>query len=78
MSPMTRKSEEPTVEVPLTQSDERLQEMANQAPPFYKNGNLLKLYLCIIPGCLVPAITLGYDSAMMNGLQSVPAWETCK
>jgi hypothetical protein len=42
-------------------------------PKFYKNRILLILYLLIIPGCLVPSLALGFDSAMMNGLQSVPA-----
>lgn len=58
--------------------EERLQALTQACPPFYKNRNLLKLYLLIIPGCLVPAITLGFDSAMMNGLQAVPAWESCE
>lgn len=58
--------------------DETVQGLARELPPFYKNPNLVKLYLLMIPGCLVPAITLGFDSAMMNGLQAVPAWLTCK
>lgn len=57
--------------------DERIQALAKEAPPFYTNRNLTILYLLMIPGCLVPAITLGFDSAMMNGLQAVPAWEEC-
>ncbi|KAH8673293.1 general substrate transporter [Xylariales sp. PMI_506] len=48
--------------------DERIVRLAKECPPFYKNPNLFKLYLLMIPGCLVPAITLGFDSAMMNGL----------
>lgn len=56
----------------------RLQQMSMECPPFYKNRNLFILYLLMIPGCLVPAVTLGFDSAMMNGLQSVPAWDACK
>lgn len=55
-----------------------LGEMIANCPPFYQNRNLLKLYLLMIPGCLVPAVTLGYDSAMLNGLQSVPNWDTCE
>ncbi|RDW74541.1 uncharacterized protein DSM5745_07203 [Aspergillus mulundensis] len=58
----------------ISDIDARLQELAQAAPPFYKNRNLLNLYLRIIPGCLVPAITLGFDSAMMNGLQAVETW----
>ncbi|KAM5341875.1 hypothetical protein ACJ41O_014906 [Fusarium nematophilum] len=56
--------------------DSRIQELAQNCPPFYKNGNLRILYLLIIPGCLVPAVTLGFDGAMMNGLQAVPSWDS--
>ncbi|RSL88416.1 hypothetical protein BHE90_000037 [Fusarium euwallaceae] len=56
--------------------DRRIQELAHHAPPFYQSRNLFKLYLLIIPGCLVPAVTLGFDGAMMSGLQAVPAWDT--
>jgi hypothetical protein len=31
----------------------------------------------MIPGCLVPAVTLGFDSAMMNGLQVAETWIAC-
>lgn len=58
--------------------DHRIQELAKSCPPFYKNPCLLRLYLMIIPGCLVPAVTLGFDAAMMNGLQAVPYWDNCK
>ncbi|KAL3491547.1 general substrate transporter [Aspergillus germanicus] len=54
--------------------DARLQQLAQEAPPFYKNRNLLIVYLLMIPGCLVPSVTLGFDSAMMNGLQAVDTW----
>ncbi|KAH7336660.1 general substrate transporter [Rhexocercosporidium sp. MPI-PUGE-AT-0058] len=55
--------------------DQRIQELSQVCVPFYKNRNLFKLYLLLIPGCLVPAITLGFDAAMMNGLQAVPSWD---
>lgn len=32
----------------------------------------------MIPGCLVPSLTLGFDSAMMNGLQAVATWQECE
>ncbi|KAJ5704622.1 hypothetical protein N7536_000311 [Penicillium majusculum] len=54
---------------------QRIQSLADECPPFYRNRNLLILYLLMIPGCLVPAITLGFDGAMMNGLQAVPSWD---
>jgi hypothetical protein len=57
--------------------DARLQQLAQEAPPFYKNRNLLIVYLLMIPGCLVPSVTLGFDSAMMNGLQAVDTWIDC-
>jgi hypothetical protein len=47
--------------------DAQIQQLAKECPPFYRNANLLKLYLLIIPGCLVPSLTLGFDGAMMNG-----------
>lgn len=61
----------------LENVDNRLQELVKECGPFYKNPNLLKLYLFIIPGCLMAAVTLGFDSAMLNGLQAVPAWLKC-
>jgi hypothetical protein len=61
----------------LSDLDGCIQAMAMDCPRFYKNHNLLILYLLIIPGCLVPSLTLGFDSAMMNGLQSVPEWDNC-
>lgn len=58
--------------------DARIQRLAQEAPPFYKNRNLLNLYLMMIPGCLVPALTLGFDASMMNGLQAVATWQECE
>jgi hypothetical protein len=55
-----------TEAVDVLDIDARILQAASEAPPFYKNHNLLILYLLIIPGCLVPAVTLGFDSAMMN------------
>lgn len=54
-----------------------IQKLADECPPFHRNRNLFILYLLMIPGCLVPAITLGFDGAMMNGLQAVPSWDVC-
>ena len=64
-------------EVRLDLLDGRLQDMIKECEPFYKNANLLKLYVMIAPGCLMAAVTLGFDSAMLNGLQAVPAWLNC-
>ncbi|CAH0020325.1 unnamed protein product [Clonostachys rhizophaga] len=56
--------------------DNFIQQEAAKCPAFYKCPNLLKLYLLMASGCLLPAVTLGFDSSMMNGLQAVPAWDT--
>jgi hypothetical protein len=63
-----------TSTVILSEVDGRLQEVAKASSPFFKNHNLLILY----PSGLLPSTTLGFDSAMMNGLQAVAAWDTCK
>ncbi|PVI02833.1 general substrate transporter [Periconia macrospinosa] len=68
-------AEKENTQTPGPTVDERIQELSRESLPFYKNRNLLKLYLLIIPGCLFPAITLGFDAAMMNGLQAVPNWD---
>lgn len=57
--------------------DERIQQLSRDSAPFYHQPNLLRLYLLMIPGCLVGAVTLGYDAAIMNGLQAVPSWDVC-
>ncbi|GES58879.1 related to hexose transporter protein [Aspergillus terreus] len=54
--------------------DARLQDLARVSPPFYRKRNLTTLYLLMVPGCLVPAVTLGFDGAMMNGLQAISTW----
>jgi hypothetical protein len=57
--------------------DARLQDLARKSPPFYRKRNLTTMYLLMVPGCLVPAVTLGFDGAMMNGLQAISTWNTC-
>lgn len=66
------------IQEPAIDSDVQLQILSASCPPFFRNRKLMCLYLLMIPGCLVPAITLGFDSAMLNGLQSVPEWDQCK
>lgn len=68
----------PGLDTDVLDTGERIQKLASEFPPFYRNRNLLTLYLLMIPGCLVPAITLGFDGAMMNGLQAVPSWDNCR
>ncbi|EEY17185.1 conserved hypothetical protein [Verticillium alfalfae VaMs.102] len=57
--------------------DQQLTRLAKETPPFYKSHSLLILYMLIIPGCLMPAVTLGFNTAIINGLQAVPAWDEC-
>ncbi|CAI7653877.1 unnamed protein product [Penicillium bialowiezense] len=58
----------------ITDIDERLQALIQSSLPFYRKRNLTTLYLLMIPGCLLPAVTLGFDAAMMNGLQAIETW----
>jgi hypothetical protein len=43
----------------VSDADALLRELSAAAPPFYKNRNLLILYLLIIPGGLLPSASLG-------------------
>lgn len=62
----------------ITDIDERLQALVQSSLPFYRKRNLTTLYLLMIPGCLLPAVTLGFDAAMMNGLQAIETWVDCE
>jgi MFS family permease len=42
--------------------------------PWYKKPNLRKLYLILIPCCLGVEATSGFDSSLMNGVQSLRYW----
>jgi hypothetical protein len=53
--------------VSLSEVDARLQVMTKEYPLFYKNHNLLILYLLMVLGCIVLSVTLGCGNAMMNG-----------
>ncbi|KAK2801603.1 hypothetical protein FQN50_007664 [Emmonsiellopsis sp. PD_5] len=43
--------------------------------PWYKKPNLRYLYLFLVPCCLGIESTSGFDSSMMNGLQSLDYWQ---
>lgn len=45
---------------------------------FYQKPNLLYLYLILFPTCMGIELTSGFDSQMINALQMVPTWKTCK
>ncbi|KAL7271328.1 hypothetical protein RUND412_005921 [Rhizina undulata] len=44
--------------------------------PWYKKPNLRALYLTLVPACLGVEWTSGFDSSMMNGIQTIEWWET--
>ncbi|KAA8899397.1 general substrate transporter [Sphaerosporella brunnea] len=42
---------------------------------WYQKPNLRALYLLMLPGCLGVEYTSGFDSSMMNGIQTISYWE---
>lgn len=45
--------------------------------PWYQQPELRKLYL-LMPFLFLGSTTLGYDGSLLNGLQTMPAWQSCK
>lgn len=45
---------------------------------WYKKPNLRFLYFMLFPTCMGIELTSGFDSQMINALQIVPSWVTCK
>ncbi|RPA97988.1 general substrate transporter [Choiromyces venosus 120613-1] len=43
--------------------------------PWYKKPNLRALYLVMVPACLGVEWTSGFDSSMMNGIQTIDTWD---
>ncbi|KAI5791930.1 general substrate transporter [Geopyxis carbonaria] len=43
---------------------------------WWQKPNLRHLYLFMIPACLGVEYTSGFDSSMMNGIQTIQPWET--
>ena len=61
------------------QSDNPLHRMAMDDPiPWYKKPNLRALYLLLFPCVIGIEMTSGFDSQIINAVQIVPAWKTCK
>ena len=53
-------------------------ELARAEPKaWYQKPNLRTLYLCLIPAAMGVEWTSGFDGSIMNGLQSVEAWDSC-
>lgn len=60
-------------------SDPIVTRLANEDKvPWYKKPNLRTLYLLLFPTCMGIEMTSGFDSQMINALQIVPSWVTCK
>jgi len=62
----------------VAQQSEVKRLMALDTTPWYKRPNLRTLYLTLIPTALGCEMTSGYDGSIMNGLQAVGPWNTCK
>jgi hypothetical protein len=59
--------------------DPRLSRIAQaDKKPWYQKPNLRFLYLILIPTGLGVEWTSGFDSSMMNSLQAVQSWVTCR
>ncbi|KAF2222788.1 general substrate transporter [Elsinoe ampelina] len=68
-------SAEASEHIDVSQLDQKIRQLAQESPAFYRNPNLLRLYLLLVCGCLGAAVTLGYDTALINSLQATPAWD---
>lgn len=56
---------------------EETQAPQGSALPFWKQTELRKLYLMMV-FLFMGSTTLGYDSSLLNGLQTMGSWQTCK
>ena len=45
---------------------------------WYRKPNLRYLYLILFPACMGIELTSGFDSQMINAIQIVPSWVSCK
>ena len=60
-------------------ADPIIQKAAQEDPvPWYKKPNLRRLYFMLFPTCMGIELTSGFDSQLINALQIVPSWQTCK
>ena len=50
--------------------------IAEDKTPWYQKPNLRYLYLFLVPCCLGIESTSGFDSSMMNGVQSLSYWQS--
>jgi len=57
-------------------AEEHLEGLRVPKVTWWKHKGLLKLYL-MIPVLLLSATTNGYDSSLLNGLQTLEPWQKC-
>jgi hypothetical protein len=59
--------------------DNIVHRMAVEDPrPWWKKPNLRHMYFMLFPCCMGIEMTSGFDSQIINAVQLVPAWKTCK
>ncbi|KAI5782172.1 hexose transporter [Pyronema domesticum] len=64
------------VQAPVLEASAIVSEIAaKDTRPWYQKSNLRSLYLLMIPGLLGVEYTSGFDSSMMNGIQTITFWE---
>ncbi|ESK94080.1 hexose transporter [Moniliophthora roreri MCA 2997] len=62
---------------PSQDADVLVSQLAAQdETPWYKKRNLRTLYFILVPTCIGVEMTSGFDSSMMNGLQTVRSFDT--
>jgi hypothetical protein len=52
--------------------------VAEDTVSWVRKRNLRNLYLLLVPAAIGIEITSGFDSQLINALQIVPSWVTCK
>lgn len=64
------------VDVPDMNS-QHLQSPEPSSLPWYKQTELRKLYFMMV-FLFLGSTTLGYDASLLNGLQTMSSWQSCK
>lgn len=60
-----------------TMDDAHLQPPEASTLPWFKQTELRKLYFMMV-FLFLGSTTLGYDGSLLNGLQTMQSWQTCK
>jgi hypothetical protein len=62
----------------LADQSEVIRLLEADTVPWYRKPNLRFLYFCLVPAALGVEMTTGYDGSVLNGLQAVASWQSCK